>query len=357
MQLLHYASGFLAISQLLFMGCFYLIYYPRHLLGRLLAFFSLCVVAYILVRMPETGGGVFGYLLQLLAVLAPALLWIIARLLFVDQRAVPFGMALLVVAYIVLRAVGMVFYDGSQGRDSWFFRIFYDVPQLVMLILAGHVVLMACRDRAGDLIESRRRLRVPFALGMGSIVGLIVASGFFLSSSTVLDILYFSTIFVLILFLNLATFRLHRDSPQLLLTAAEQPRMSPAEKTPALVDNDGPMIRRINEAMEQQRLYTEPGLTIGDLAARLSLQEYRLRRLINQRLHYRNFNQYLNHYRIRDAAERLQDPEQDQVSISTIALEVGYASLSSFNKAFKDAYGVTPSGWRAQGRERNGRDG
>jgi AraC-like DNA-binding protein len=79
----------------------------------------------------------------------------------------------------------------------------------------------------------------------------------------------------------------------------------------------------------------------------VSVQEYRLRRLINQSLHYRNFNQFLNHYRIEEAARRLLDPAEEHIPISSIALDVGYASLSSFNKAFKDTHGVTPSTWRA----------
>jgi AraC-like DNA-binding protein len=64
-------------------------------------------------------------------------------------------------------------------------------------------------------------------------------------------------------------------------------------------------------------------------------------------LHYRNFNQFLNQYRIEEAARRLQDPHEQHIPISSIALDVGYASLSSFNKAFKDTYQVTPSVYRS----------
>jgi AraC-like DNA-binding protein len=42
----------------------------------------------------------------------------------------------------------------------------------------------------------------------------------------------------------------------------------------------------------------------------------------------------------------LLDPAEEHIPISSIALDVGYASLSSFNKAFKDTHGVTPSTWR-----------
>jgi AraC-like DNA-binding protein len=32
--------------------------------------------------------------------------------------------------------------------------------------------------------------------------------------------------------------------------------------------------------------------------------------------------------------------------ISSIALDVGFSSLSVFNKAFKERFGMTPSAWR-----------
>ena len=73
------------------------------------------------------------------------------------------------------------------------------------------------------------------------------------------------------------------------------------------------------------------------------MQEYRVRRLTNQQLGFRNFNQFLNNYRIEDARNRLLETES---SISNIALDVGYASLSVFNKAFKDRYNLTPREYR-----------
>jgi len=47
---------------------------------------------------------------------------------------------------------------------------------------------------------------------------------------------------------------------------------------------------------------------------------------------------------------RLLDPRQDEVPILTMALEAGFGSIVSFNRAFKDRYGLTPSTYRAEGR-------
>jgi AraC-like DNA-binding protein len=343
----HYASSFLAISQLLFMGLFYLLYYRRQLLGSLVAFFTLCLIAYIFSRMPEVNSGpVPGFVLSLLAISAPAVLWVIAHYLFDDDPGVHRAVWFLIAAYIVLRAIGIVIYDPEISFRPLWYALFFYLPQLTMLGLACHVVYTAFRGLRDDLVEPRRRLRVPFAIGMGSIVGVIIASGFLLLNNPMLDGIYFFIIFVFILSINLTTFRLHKDSPQLILDTA-QPQTIIAGKVSSR-DVDRPLVDRVNHAMESERLYAQPGLTIGDLAAKVSIQEYRLRRLINQKLHYRNFNQYLNQYRIAEAARRLQNPAENSVAISTIALDAGYASLSSFNKAFKELHGVTPTIYRTR---------
>jgi len=103
------------------------------------------------------------------------------------------------------------------------------------------------------------------------------------------------------------------------------------------------VIDDLERLMKEERLYSQPGLTISILADRLRIQEYKLRRLINQSMRYRNFNQYLNNYRIEDASFRLLNTSSP---ISSIAIDVGYSSLSVFNKAFKDRYDMTPSEFR-----------
>jgi len=105
---------------------------------------------------------------------------------------------------------------------------------------------------------------------------------------------------------------------------------------------------RLDRLMTEERVYREDGLVIAALAQKLDVQEYRLRRLINQHLGYRNFNAYLNGYRIEDAKRSLEDPNQRQVPILTIALDAGFSSLGPFNRAFKAACGITPSEYRRQ---------
>ena len=92
----------------------------------------------------------------------------------------------------------------------------------------------------------------------------------------------------------------------------------------------------------------------ANLAAQLAVPEYRLRRLINQRLGHRNFNAYVNGYRLAAARAALADPAQCALPILSIALESGFQSIGPFNRAFKADTGCTPSEFRQQHRADSG---
>ena len=98
--------------------------------------------------------------------------------------------------------------------------------------------------------------------------------------------------------------------------------------------------------MIAERAYRQEGLTSGALAAKLALPEYRLRQLINEGLGHRNFNAFLNHYRIAEAKAALVDTTQNDVPILTIAMDSGFQSVGPFNRAFKAATGQTPTEYR-----------
>ncbi|MEW8396132.1 MAG: helix-turn-helix transcriptional regulator, partial [Candidatus Thiodiazotropha sp.] len=105
-------------------------------------------------------------------------------------------------------------------------------------------------------------------------------------------------------------------------------------------------IRELERLMVEERLFREEGLTIGRLAERMGMKEYLLRRMINGLLGYRNYNQFLNRYRIEEAAKLLLAPETRHLPVLTIALDVGYRSLTVFNKAFKEIMEMTPTEFR-----------
>src|SRR6202012_2514169 len=123
---------------------------------------------------------------------------------------------------------------------------------------------------------------------------------------------------------GLAMLGMLRDGPVLSLLPAEavppvaMPKPEPAELP------DAATLAALDNLMEQQRCYREEDLTIAALAARLGMPQYRLRRVNNQGLQYRNFSEFLNRYRLADVTAALSDPAQDEVPILTIALDAGF---------------------------------
>lgn len=348
----------LAISQLGFMCLFFLIYHRQQIIGRLLALYSFCLACYVLTSFVD--GSVYptaDFILMRIAIMAPAALWLLALYLFVDNARASKPIIGLMVFYVTLRGFGAYIGTGDSPSFEALYLACYVLPQIIMMGFCGHAVYLAIQDLGNDLVESRRRVRVPFVVAMGMLVTAILVRGFIVAYQHYADLFAFSItpmsqellffyMFLITLMFNITSMRLQSDALQVILLPREQqnPLLSPVPNTHK-VDNPA-LVQRIYEVLKQEKLYARPGLTIGELAKSLSLQEYRLRRLINKQLGYRNFNQFLNEFRIQEACKRLATAADHREQIAIIAFDVGYSALSSFNKAFKDLMKVTPTQYR-----------
>lgn len=107
------------------------------------------------------------------------------------------------------------------------------------------------------------------------------------------------------------------------------------------------LITRI-EAEMKGGIWQVEGLTVGALAQRVKAPEHQVRRAINQELGHRNFASFINAARIEAAKTRLSAPEAADRSIQEIAYDVGFASLGPFNRAFREATGLSPTDYRKQ---------
>ncbi|HTF97412.1 MAG TPA: AraC family transcriptional regulator [Cellvibrio sp.] len=96
--------------------------------------------------------------------------------------------------------------------------------------------------------------------------------------------------------------------------------------------------------------YLQSDLTINKLASQLECPEHHLRKLINQSLGHTNFNTFLNHHRIGAARKRL---VESSLPVLSIALDLGYGSIASFNRAFKEIVGITPTAYRTAKQSNN----
>ncbi len=345
----------LAATQLILLSGTFLLHY-RGELAVWITLFCICLVAYILIGLPPVSSNTWlSYFLFRLATLSPYLLWIIAFQLFVDDRAIPVSLIIIIVAGITTRAlgIGIAILEPQILANNIFYTIIHVIPQGLMLSFTIHSVYLAIMGYNSDLLEQRRRVRLFFVFFMGVLCTFVLGIDFInllgrftaytisigLPKIAVLTYL-FGTAFAL----NLALLRargqtttdLDLDSPD--QHSAIGPNGRRSEDTLLLID-------KIKQQIAKDRMYSQPGLTIRDLAAAVSVQEYKVRRVINRELGYKNFSQFLNNYRIQEASERI---SKSTLPISSIALDVGYSSLSVFNRAFRERFGTTPSQFRTQ---------
>lgn len=105
-------------------------------------------------------------------------------------------------------------------------------------------------------------------------------------------------------------------------------------------------VEELNKLLDEREIFRDDSLSLAGIAQELAIPEYRARQLINGELNYKNFNVFLNDYRIKAAIKDLQEPTKKHLPILTIAMDTGYSSLAPFNKAFKQRMGMTPSEFR-----------
>lgn len=101
---------------------------------------------------------------------------------------------------------------------------------------------------------------------------------------------------------------------------------------------------KVNEFVQQQKIYEEPELTLSDLAKKLSTNTSLLSRVVNQGFGL-SFNDYINQYRVNAVIGKLKEGEQRKQTLLGIAFDCGFNSKATFNRAFKKLTGVSPKEW------------
>ncbi len=114
----------------------------------------------------------------------------------------------------------------------------------------------------------------------------------------------------------------------------------------AFKENDNTaLFDEISKLIIDEKLYLEPDLSLTKLGKLIGQSTQKTSSVINQYAK-RNFNDFINYYRIQDAKNMLSNTESEKFTISSIAYDTGFSSLSSFNSAFKKFEGITPSSYR-----------
>lgn len=108
---------------------------------------------------------------------------------------------------------------------------------------------------------------------------------------------------------------------------------------------DRQILNALQLALERDKLYLNPALTIQDLAKVVGTNKTKLSHVINNCLN-QNYASLLNSYRIREAIHLLSDSKYYDYKIEAIGEMCGYSNRQVFHAAFKKAMGITPTHFR-----------
>ncbi len=353
--LLLFAAQIAAIMAVLLLAAGYLKSDPRAASARVFAVIAIFVVFYLLNGM--TGPNIepafridlspIGLLISTGTSAICGLFMIYCFLVFQEQEQFPITLGAAFALQVSLDLL-LTLLDGSAenaGDGPALLATSMDVLQLVFVGFAMYWTLKGWR---ADLVDDRRVFRW-FIIGVqGALIFTIVfVENFMLpggspNNATEQAVIVYA-IALLTLGMLLVALRFDFVSLSNVIRKVAELTEEEVEESFKTFDVDG-----FNQVFRDGHLYREAGLTISMLAKKLSMPEYRLRSFIHKQLGFRNFNAMLHQYRIEDASKALAEAENQNVPVLTIALSVGYQSITPFNNAFRQIMGVTPSEYRKQ---------
>jgi AraC-like DNA-binding protein len=112
----------------------------------------------------------------------------------------------------------------------------------------------------------------------------------------------------------------------------------PSETTEKLKE----ISKKLETAMQQDKLYKNQELSLQSLAAALDIKPYLISKSLSE-IHNKRFNDFVNEYRVKEVQSLLNDANNSKYTLLSLAMEAGFNSKSSFNRAIKKQLGISPS--------------
>lgn len=113
------------------------------------------------------------------------------------------------------------------------------------------------------------------------------------------------------------------------------------------IDVEG-VLEKLAYLMKNEKIFCDEEITLGKLADELDITPYQLSQILNERLN-KNFNTFINEYRIRESEAYL--TEDHKRSVLSVSYAVGFNTVTSFYNAFYKFHGMTPARFREKSRK------
>ncbi len=334
----------LALAQMIMCSLILLPLWQKNQSIRLYILLMVCGSGYVLgeIFSSQIDNSIIQWLAFIAGNALPGVFWLVSLSVFSDHVVLKrwqYAVASLTLMVPLSSRIAQLIFSFELSNYEAFYGLIKYGAMLLELVLISHALIIAAQQWRDDLVQERRYIRGGVITVSAMYIFLVIIfeqlfklqwAGLYLLQSVLAALLIIS--------INFFLFRLRKSS--LFVTVNDSIKSISQIKTPSKE------LARVIKAMVEEKLYQTDGITISSFAKHLSIHEYKLRQLINGELNFRNFNDFLNFYRIKEVSEKLIEADYIQTPVLTLALESGFRSLSSFNKVFKETHQITPTQYR-----------
>ncbi len=296
--------------------------------------------------------------------------WLVYLLLFIGVGVYDW------VGVRLLGGEAFTFFSGSRGPGMDWVHINGGYPGDIAFALIRLVLIAYLLFTVRDYRRYRRYLREEFSnadqlslRGHGYLLGLLLvgiclmvvieAVNLFSSTAGYTDAWFsFMTMAVLLLFAGVEFYAvdtrltrslrfggaaagageaLEEQRPE--PSTTNEPTTKPLRPTPST--EDAAWAEKLDRYLAEHPAHLNPELKLGDLAKALGTNSSVLSRVINT-THQLNFNDFINARRCADFLDKVRAGAHHQHTLLSLALDSGFNSKSTFNRAFRKQYGKSP---------------
>ncbi|MDT0540704.1 MULTISPECIES: helix-turn-helix domain-containing protein [Croceitalea] len=100
--------------------------------------------------------------------------------------------------------------------------------------------------------------------------------------------------------------------------------------------------KKLENAMENDKLFKDQELSLKSVAEQLNIKPYLISKSLSE-IYNKRFNDFVNEYRVKEVQSLLQNSNNSKYTLLSLAMDAGFNSKSSFNRAVKKQFGISPS--------------
>lgn len=255
---------------------------------------------------------------------------------------------------------------GRENIESFYslnIILYYCVTLLALVLIIVYIVYCMLRDKSGlmemwnfwfhgmESTTNRLTYHIIFWAMVMSILRILIGRYYaiqypwmFVVTSVILSICMLGMGFLGLAsgfdqFTRFELFHPMAASAEAIENTSDRRAISVTEREEALI------IKQLRQLFEVDYIFTNPMLTIEDVAVRLNSNRVYVSHLIDMQFHM-SFRDYLVMKRIEYAKSLMLQSQNASLSQHELAQRCGFTDAATFNKRFTQLVGITPNRWR-----------